>query len=235
MPMQKKIILEGRQINYSLERKRVKNLNLRIKSDGTVSLSAPPAVPMAFIEQFLRANARKILSAVDRAGESRGCTLEKAEALPLFGQLYPVYPEKGRKNSARMENGKIILSLKEPADPESRKKTLESFYKAHCAERMEEICSGIYPAFAAMGVPRPGLKYRRMRSRWGSCMPGRKSVTFNTLLAMSPVECMEFVAVHEFCHFLHPDHSSRFYACLERLMPDWKARKAKLKEYSKWL
>jgi len=40
------------------------------------------------------------------------------------------------------------------------------------------------------------------------------------------------VVYHEFCHFLHPDHSKKFYACLSKFVPDWKERKKRLGEVS---
>ena len=97
---------------------------------------------------------------------------------------------------------------------------------------MPRICAGLLPGFSAYLAEMPEIRYRRMKSRWGSCMPKKKSVCFNSLLAMSPIECMEFVAAHEFCHFIHADHSSSFYASLAAVMPDWKVRKEKLKAYS---
>ena len=66
-------------------------------------------------------------------------------------------------------------------------------------------------------------------------MPKKSTVTFNSMLSISDVECMEFVAAHELCHFLHPDHSKAFYACLSSVMPDWKDRKKRLSAFSGWL
>ncbi len=55
-----------RKIEYSLIRKNVKNINLRIKRDGLVVVSASPIVPKGIIDSFVSDNAEKILSAIDR-------------------------------------------------------------------------------------------------------------------------------------------------------------------------
>ena len=60
----------------------------------------------------------------------------------------------------------------------------------------------------------------------------RGILTFNTGLVHADAECIEYVVVHEFCHFLHPDHSPAFHADMTRLMPDWKQRKKRLNETS---
>lgn len=68
-----------------------------------------------------------------------------------------------------------------------------------------------------------------MSSRWGSCIPGKQKVTFNSLLLEKPLESIEYVVVHEFSHFIHPDHSRAFYDFVARILPDWKNRKEGLR------
>ena len=56
-------------------------------------------------------------------------------------------------------------------------------------------------------------------------MPRKGIITLNKRLLEAPRYCIEYVVMHEFCHFIHPDHSKHFYAFLTMLMPDWKERK----------
>lgn len=72
------------------------------------------------------------------------------------------------------------------------------------------------------------IDYRNMKSRWGSCQPETGRVCFNIRLALYPPECLEYVVVHELCHFLEPNHGPGFHALMDRVMPDWPARKKKL-------
>ena len=71
----------------------------------------------------------------------------------------------------------------------------------------------------------PQIKVRSMVSRWGSCQPKKKIVTFSRQLGETPPVCMEYVAVHEFCHFIQPNHSAAFHQLMTELMPDWRQRK----------
>ena len=72
------------------------------------------------------------------------------------------------------------------------------------------------------------LTVRKMKKRWGSCQPQTKTITINSQLIEAPRFCIEYVMMHEFCHFIHPNHSKDFYTLLQVMMPDWKERKKML-------
>ena len=73
------------------------------------------------------------------------------------------------------------------------------------------------------------IDYRNMKSRWGSCQPETGRICFNIRLALYPPECLEYVVVHELCHFLEANHGPGFHALMDRVMPDWRMRKRKLR------
>ena len=80
-----------------------------------------------------------------------------------------------------------------------------------------------------LGVKAGELAYRKMKSRWGSCQPSTGRICINVVLALYPPECLEYVVVHELCHLLVPGHGAEFHAIMDRVMPDWRQRKAKLR------
>lgn len=182
--MQRVIELNGRKTEYTLRHKSVKNINLRIKSDGTVNVSANARVPIKVIESFMTSKADFILNALDKYNSS--------DALPpkrYFGD--------GEIRS-------VILDL----------------------------CEKIYPYFQNRGVKHPTVKFRRMVSQWGNCRAVQGILTFNTNLAFAPKECIEYVVAHEFTHFLVPNHSTKFYEELAKIMPDYNSRRKILKNIS---
>ncbi len=79
-----------------------------------------------------------------------------------------------------------------------------------------------------LGVRAGKLAYRNMKSRWGSCQPSTGRICINVRLALYPPECLEYVVVHELCHLLVHGHGPDFHALLDRVMPDWRERRAKL-------
>lgn len=82
-----------------------------------------------------------------------------------------------------------------------------------------------------LGVKMPAVKARKMTSRWGSCHYTKGVVVLNTALAALDPALMDYVALHELVHFLHPNHGAGFYAVMDQLMPDWRERRRALKQY----
>ena len=179
--MIKEIHLKDRKIEYELQYKTVKNINLRVKPDGKVCVSASRRVSVEFIEKFMQSKADFILKA-----------LEKYDAMKV--------------------------------DP-----LKEYFSEKEIRELILKMCKEAYPYYEAKGVLYPEIRFRRMVSRWGSCMPTKGVLTFNTNLMYAPKECAEYVVLHEFTHFLQANHSSEFYMELSKVCPDWKKRKNMLK------
>ena len=69
-----------------------------------------------------------------------------------------------------------------------------------------------------------------MKSRWGSCNRVKGILCFNTMLKFAPPECVLYVVLHEFCHFKVSGHQRDFYDEIEKLCPDWKRHRKRLKE-----
>ncbi len=78
-----------------------------------------------------------------------------------------------------------------------------------------------------MGRHHPPLILRRLKTRWGSCSKAGR-ILLNTELVQAPVECIDYVIVHELCHLKVPDHSPAFHRLLNACMPDWQRRKERL-------
>lgn len=232
--MKRTITLKGRTIEYTLERKRVKNLNLRVRG-GEVFVSASRLVPLAVVESFLRSRADFILGALARTEKTAFPPCEDGAALPYRGGTLRLSLGCAPRSSVTRDGALLRVELRDPDEGESVRRALEKWYRGEserlCRAYLEALC----PRFAALGVPAPELRMRAMRSQWGNCRPARRIVTFNARLAAVPDGCIEYVVAHELCHFLHADHSSAFYSALARVLPDWKHRRAALRKYSSLL
>lgn len=230
--MLKTIMIDGERVEYTLERKRVKNINLRIKPDGSIYVSAARGVPMAAIERMMLENAPYVAAhrqkAAARMERLRDCA--DGRAVRLFGAVCPVEVRAGAKNAVEYSAGRVVISLRDVQDDELRQKTLDKWLRAQCVAAVTACCERVYPAFAARGVKWPEIRFRRMTSRWGSCQPTRGVLTFNTGLVHADAQCIEYVVAHEFCHFLHPEHSPAFHAELAALIPDWREREKRLND-----
>lgn len=233
--MKREIMLKGIPIEYELQRKNVKNINLRIKPDLSVCVSANYRVPISAVEAFMKAKADFILSALEKF-KSRGALNEEKtfpQKLYLFGRECAVQRIAADRNyiTADIEKGEVLFFMKSPDDMAAAEKMADVFLKEHSEPVVIDLCRKIYPCFAANNIPFPEIRFRRMVSQWGNCRPTQKVLTFNTLLCCVPLRCIEYVVAHEFVHFLHPNHSAQFYAKLDIIFPRRRECEKELKKY----
>ncbi|MBQ7291114.1 MAG: M48 family metallopeptidase [Clostridia bacterium] len=228
--MIKEIELNGKLINYELQRKDVKNINLRIKADRTIFLSANPQVPERIIEEFILSKSDYILKALAQYEElAKYAPKPKkyidGETFRILGHDRRLKIIDGKRNKVECDESYITLIVKNSDDYELKKKLIDKWLISICKDNIQSLCDSIYPKFQKYGVLYPTIRYRNMVSRWGSCQPKRCVLTFNYALVEAPVSCIEYVVVHEFTHFLQPNHSKKFYQQLAMFMPDWEERK----------
>ena len=72
------------------------------------------------------------------------------------------------------------------------------------------------------------LTFRVMRTRWGSCNSSKKYININSILVASPLESIEYIALHEIAHLHFPHHKKEFWNFISKYMPDWEIRKKQL-------
>ncbi|MEM1485869.1 M48 family metallopeptidase [Oscillospiraceae bacterium PP1C4] len=105
----------------------------------------------------------------------------------------------------------------------------DSYTDAECLAAFAAVSDRIYPLFADLIPGKPKLCVRWMKSRWGVCHIRGHYITLNKQLMNKPLAALEYVVLHEYVHFLHPNHQAGFHAEMTRLMPDYKLRRALLK------
>ena len=228
--MKKSIWLRGRLVEYDLQKKKIKNVNMRVKSDLSVHVSAPMRVSQKQIDEILLSKAEFILSALSKYEERQKIRDKECDgnSVTILGKKLPITIIEGNKNQAIISGDFINVILKDTEDSAAYQKAILSALDALCRETVIEICREVYPKFEKHVSDFPDIKIRHMKSRWGSCTPKKALLTFNYSLIHAPRECIEYVVYHEFTHFLHPNHSKAFYLELSRYLPDYKDRKKRL-------
>lgn len=228
------IPFEGKMISYELVRKNVKNINLRIKPEGTVHVSAHRCVPVKYIDSFVASKGEVICSALETFKEKQKDTPKRKEYVDgehfsVMGQDLILMVAEGAER-VEVRDGFLYLRVKDKANIAQKQKAVEKWMRNLAKQIFEEISQEIYPLFQPYGVTFPLLKMRTMRARWGSCHYNKGTIVLNTRLIEAPRESIEYVVLHEYAHFIHPNHSKAFYDLVAGFMPDWKERKKRLNQ-----
>lgn len=228
--MEKRRINGRAKIAYCLERKPVKNLNLRIRRDGSVFVSANMDVPCAEIDRFVLDKAKYVLEAIGKF--KTACRFKpqpkkyvSGETFCILGRSLRLKVLQASKETISSDGAYIYLGVKDPMNYRSKSRLVRRFMDQQCQAVFVDVMDKMFPLVGKYGVNYPMLKIRALKTRWGSCLVRKGVVTLNRGLVEAPMCCIEYVVLHELCHFIHPNHSARFYAFLSALMPDWKERK----------
>ena len=226
-------------ITYSLERKAVKNINLRVRGDGSVYVSAPRFASVSLIDGFVREKAEFIARAQARMAAKRqaqerlqGKQYNNGDTLYILGQSVSVELALGSRNSIAYAGKGIRMQVVALDDLAMRQRLVQKLLDKLCEQVFQEVLLEQYELVRPYSVPLPALRMRTMKTRWGSCLVQKRVITMNKRLIHMPRACIEQVMVHELCHFFEANHSSRFYAWLDKLQPDWRERKQLLNEWA---
>ena len=121
--------------------------------------------------------------------------------------------------SVQLKPSTLILRVRPGTDEEKRQEILDSWYR----EQIKEAAPALIPEWEAiLGVRVERVFVQRMKTRWGSCNPRRRTIRLNTELAKKPRECLEYIVVHELAHLLERRHNDRFVALMDAKMPQWR-------------
>jgi predicted metal-dependent hydrolase len=233
--MTETIQIRGRTITYELIRKKVKNINLHVKADGRIIISASNRVSKKYIEDFIVQKADWIEKSLERFEDREPDSKKEFEPVEgsiirLLGMEYKIHITGSTINHIELTDAGIRIQTKHPEDESKIRSLWEKWYKEFIKGVFYQVVKAIHPKFLPYRIPMPDIKIRKMKARWGSCAVYDSQITLNTALIHAPLSCIEYVAAHELTHFTHPNHSGRFYAMLASIMPDYKERKKLLEQ-----
>lgn len=168
------VFAQGREFTYTLERKKVKNLNLRIRRDGSIYVSANDFISDREVDGFVSDRAAFIANAQDKfkkaaQREQRPEQYISGEKITLLGQEYVLRVFRSDKESVSIEGGYIHLSVKDVNDLGRKSCLIDIFVSGQCRAVFGEMLYELYSPFEKYGVERPQLRIRDMKSRWGTC------------------------------------------------------------------
>ncbi len=221
-----------RSTHYSLTEtaRLTSRILIHVHPGGKIVIEVPPQGNPSLIRAAIQKRARWIFDNLDAAKEACAYASPReyvgGETHFYLGRRYRLDVRRARsKSEVKLVGGALRITVPE-GDRATVKRCLTQWYREraqrYLSRRLVQIAAGI-DWLDTM----PRLKLMAMEYRWGSCSPSG-SITINPALIRAPRHCIDYVLIHEICHLKEHNHSKRFYALLDRNLPDWASTKAEL-------
>ena len=224
------VILNGQRIQVEIERKKIKNLNMKLSIDGIIFISAPFGLPEERIEEFILSKSDwicKHLEVQKKRKEAQSLRSFDRPVVQLLGKRYFLVIEKGNNEGFELDGDIMKLTCKDESRVVS---VFEKQAKDMLMSILEQKRIRLDQVMDDYRLAHPEIIIRKMKGKWGSCTPSKAKIAMNQMLIHVPVSCIEYVLIHEYMHMICPDHSKRFYSLIQNLMPDYKNCMKILKE-----
>ena len=215
-------------ITAQVTRRRMKHINLRIVGhEAELRISAPLRMSLQRIHDFALSKLGWIIKHQTRIRNMRiVAPVKNPNEIMLWGNAHPIVEVEGRGASrVTLVNGEVQLFLRPHSAPGKRSALLHAWQHKVLMMAVRELLNKWE---AIMGVEVAHVTLQRMRTRWGSCTASRRRICLNMELLSRPPQYLEYVLVHELCHFFERGHGPKFKAVMDRFLPDWRKLRAEL-------
>jgi predicted metal-dependent hydrolase len=124
-----------------------------------------------------------------------------------------------------VDGERLLLYVSRGTDGPVRMAVLQRWQREQLRSRIPELIAQWEPT---VGRTVPKWSIRRMKTKWGSCNRETGHIWFNLELAKKHPDCLEYVVVHEMTHLIERGHGERFTRLMDKILPDWRARREEL-------
>ncbi len=225
----REITLNGRKIQYNLTYKSVKNINVRIKNNKEICVSANRMTTTASIDKMLTDNSSFILNALSKASVKENPVYHDGSVIYCLAQPLTLRVVDAQGYSVHQYDDELVVNTRS-TDNSIVEKLVKKWYDEKINESFKMVEEAVKIRFAEYISFTPEFTYRYMKSIWGSCNKNKRKITINKNLIKYDKSLIEFVYCHEYSHLIFADHSKKFYDLLSTVLPDHKQRKDQLRE-----
>lgn len=225
------MISKGEFMKYNVQvtKKNIKNIILKVKADGTVTLSVPKRTTNTFIDSFLKSKNEWILKNIEKVTKFSSKSVDKlykdGDNIEYLGKIYILEIFKSSYNSIEIVDNLFKVFTNKEINTKNIETLIYKWYRKN-ALKIFEVSLNKYSDL--IGEKFTSFKIRKMKRRWGSCRFISKIITLNIELIKKPIECIDYVAFHEIAHLRYPHHQKEFWNFIALYMPDYKVRKERL-------
>ena len=184
-------------IELQVSKKRVKNINFRLKP-YVLMVSVPTFISPA---QMAESIAKRVPWAIQN----------HAQVLEQYQRKQSTSSE-----SSAAESPLLLWGIPQPISLSHDKKI--AYYRQNLSKVIPTLFDKWQPI---VGATANEIRLKKMHTRWGSCNTRARRIWLSVYLPAYPIECTEYVIVHELCHLHHPNHSAVFWQTVATAMPNY--------------
>ena len=220
------------QIAFELTRSDAPQLKISVNPDLSVHVVAPTGRTGEEVDRRVIRRAAWIIRQQNYFQQFRP---EQPERRYVSGESHYYLGRQYRlkvHQSADMKAVKLIgrfLNVHTPDknDREAVQKQVEDWYRIRAKEIFNAHVRQCHERMKRYGVTMPPMTIKKMAKRWGSLTPSGAMI-LNLDLIKAPLQCIDYVIIHELCHTKERHHGLKFEALLTKSLPDWKRIKDRL-------
>ena len=221
-------------IEVEVHRKRIRHLYLRVgPPDGRLRVSAPLRIGDDSIRQVVAKRMPWVRRQQERQRRrervsERSCVSGERHYVEGISRSLNVTTHEGPPYICLLGDSTLEMRVRPGTGRDERADLLDAWYR----ERLKSVIPRLIGAWEPfMGVTVTEWRIRKMKTRWGSCNVRNGRIWLSLELAKKPVQCLEYVIVHEMAHLIEPSHNRRFWGILDRHLPDWRTRREELNRF----
>ncbi len=211
-------------LDIHIDRKEIKNLHIGVyPPHGRVRVATPvkiddEAVRLAVVSKL--SWIRKQVRHFQEQPRQTKREMVSGESHYFLGKRYLLDVVYGSiRHEVVLRHSHIELHVRVNTSAENRQKLLNAWYR----EQLHAIVQKLIPKWRErIGIELNSWSIKKMRTKWGSCSVDKKNILLNLNLAKTPVECIEYIVVHEMVHLLERHHNNNFKVHMDRFLPEWK-------------
>jgi predicted metal-dependent hydrolase len=225
MPSSKKTRLTVGGLAVDLVRKDIKNLHLGVyPPHGRVRIAVPlhlddEAARLAVVNKLPWL--RRQIAAFEQQPRMSESEAVSGESWYVFGRRFRLLTVEttGRPKVLQPNKSRLELHVPVEFDQVQRLAVLDRWYRGMMREAMLPV---VEMWEKKIGVVASSCGVKRMKTKWGSCNDKTRSIWLNSELAKKPIECLEYIVVHELIHLKEPSHNENFVKLMDKHLPNWR-------------
>ncbi len=216
--------IELGNITIDVEHKDIKNIHLSVyPPNGKVKISAPTRMDLDTIRVYAISKLQWIKKKQNQFRNQERETPREyltKESHYFLGKRYLLKViEHDASPSVTLTHREIIMYVRPGIPPNKKQEIMDEWYRRELKEIIPPLLSKWE---TIIGVKTNEFGIKKMKTKWGTCNPEKKRIWINLELAKKPVECIEYIVVHELVHLLERTHNERFIGYMDEFMPKWR-------------